>query len=53
MKRNLLSSVIIAALMSTSLVACDDKKEDKPATQATKQAAEKTEISCIIGTRGR
>lgn len=43
MKRNLLSSVIIAALMSTSLVACDDKKEDKPATQATKQAAEKTE----------
>lgn len=42
MKRNLLSSVIIATLMSTSLVACDDKKEDKPVTQTTEQATEKT-----------
>ena len=42
MKRNLLSSVMITAIMTMGLVACDDKKENASVVQGAEQSASHT-----------
>lgn len=45
MKRNLLSSIVIATLISTGLTACDDQKENAPAVQAAESQPESASSS--------